>query len=394
MSTTRTPADLLDGNLPENDGRLTGEENRRPSRGRRRGRWVTALVVVVAVAAAAGVTVIVVDPFGLRNQETTIDSGIRTGLAQVTRGALSARSVESGTLGFAGEYKLINKASGTFTKLPKVGDVIKSGKVLYRVDGKPVILLKGAYVPMYRDLSWGTEGADVRQLNTALVALGYTTKSKLDPTSDEFGRQTYNALKKLQDAVGQEENGVLAVGQAIFLPTAEIRVTNVNGTIGSSAGPGQTVIEASSTSREVSVALRASRQSNVAVGDEVVITMPGGKTTPGKVTSVGKVASEDKDGNISVEVLITPSKPKETGLLDQAPVQVSIVSETVEDVLTVPVNALLALANGGYAVEVVDAEGGHQLVAVTTGLIDDSAGRVEVTGAGLVEGQNVVVPAS
>jgi hypothetical protein len=353
-----------------------------------------ATVVVVVVVAAAVVTVIVVDPFDVRTQQTTIDSGVKTGLAQVTRGAVSARSVEAGTLGFSGEYKLINRASGTYTKLPKVGDVIKSGKVLYRVDGKPVILLKGASVPAYRELSWGTEGADVRQLNSALVALGYTTKSKLDPTSNEFGRQTYNALKKLQDAVGQDETGVLELGQAIFLPAGAIRVTKLTGTIGGSAGPGQAVLEASSTGREVSVSLRASRQGNVAAGDEVVITLPGGKTTPGKVASVGKVASEDQDGVVSVELLITPSKPEETGLLDQAPVQVSIISETIEDVFTVPVNALLALANGGYAVEVVNAEGGHQLVAVTTGLIDDSAGRVEVSGEGLVEGQNVVVPAS
>jgi hypothetical protein len=147
-------------------------------------------------------------------------------------------------------------------------------------------------------------------------------------------------------------------------------------------------------SRQVTVALRASRQSNVAVGDQVVITLPSGKTTPGKVATVGKVASKDSDGNVTVEVLITPAKPKETGQLDQAPVQVAIVSETVKNVLTVPVNALLALANGGYAVEVVNAGGAHQLIAVTTGLFDDSAGRVEVSGTGLAEGQNVVVPAS
>jgi hypothetical protein len=60
----------------------------------------------------------------------------------------------------------------------------------------------------------------------------------------------------------------------------------------------------------------------------------------------------------------------------------------------VPANALLALAGGGYAVEVVDASGVHRLVGVQTGLFDDSAGLVEVTGNGVAEGQNVVVPAS
>jgi hypothetical protein len=75
-------------------------------------------------------------------------------------------------------------------------------------------------------------------------------------------------------------------------------------------------------------------------------------------------------------------------------VQVSIISDTAKDVLSVPVNALLALAGGGYAVEVVQAGGAHRLIPVKTGLFDDSAGTVEVTGDGLAVGQNIVVPAS
>jgi hypothetical protein len=60
----------------------------------------------------------------------------------------------------------------------------------------------------------------------------------------------------------------------------------------------------------------------------------------------------------------------------------------------VPVNALLALASGGYAVEVVAPDGVHHLVAVQLGLFDDTAGLVQVTGSGLAAGQRVVVPAS
>jgi hypothetical protein len=60
----------------------------------------------------------------------------------------------------------------------------------------------------------------------------------------------------------------------------------------------------------------------------------------------------------------------------------------------VPVNALLALASGGYAVEMVDADGTHRLVAVSVGLFDDAEGLVQVSGRGLAAGQRVVVPAS
>lgn len=388
MSTTEAPTERIELPPEPNSGGVHAAAPRR----RRRGWAIT--VVVIAVVAAGAAAVVVTDPFGKQTDQTTIDSGSKTGLAKVTKGSLSARSVESGTLGFAGDFKLINKAGGTYTALPKVGDVIKNGQVLYQVDNKPVVLLKGAFVPVFRELSWGTEGADVRQLNAALVALGYASSSKLDPASDEFGRQTYNALKKLQSAVGLDSTGVLSLGQAIFVPADQIRITVVSGQVGAAAGSGQGVLEGSSTSRQVTVALRASRQNNVKVGNEVIITLPGGKTTPGKVTAVGKVASKDSDGNVTVEVVITPTKAEETGDLDQAPVQVSIISETVQNVLAVPVNALLALAGGGYAVEVVNDAGVHRLIPVTTGLFDDNAGRVEVRGDGLAEGQNVVVPAS
>lgn len=65
----------------------------------------------------------------------------------------------------------------------------------------------------------------------------------------------------------------------------------------------------------------------------------------------------------------------------------------VAGVLVVPVTALLARGGGGYAVEVVRADGPHRLLPVTVGLFDDADGLVQITGAGLKAGQSVVVPA-
>ncbi len=58
-----------------------------------------------------------------------------------------------------------------------------------------------------------------------------------------------------------------------------------------------------------------------------------------------------------------------------------------------PTTALLALAGGGDAVEVVDPNGSHRLVGVTTGIFDSQSGLVEVSGSGLSAGQNVVAAA-
>lgn len=347
------------------------------------------------VLAGAAVTVYeVADPFSPRSAATTIDNGTKTGVARVSRQDLSARVLQNGTLSFAGDYQVINGASGTATTLPAVGDVVRSGGVLYRVDGKPVLLLTGRQVPVYRALSWGLTGADVQQLNAALVALRYTTAATLDPHSDSFGRATYDAVRALQDAVGLPVTGQLPVGQAVFLPVTRLRVTKVSAVRGTRVGPNQPVLQASSTNRQVTVQLNADRQTTVAVGDAVTITLPSGRTTPGRVASVGKVATQDSSGNVTVQVLITPLRPAETGQLDQAPVQVSVVSDTAKGVLAVPVTALVALAGGGYAIEVVDPAGARRLLVVRTGLFDDSAGLVEVSGAGLAAGQRVVVPAS
>ena len=161
-----------------------------------------------------------------------------------------------------------------------------------------------------------------------------------------------------------------------------------------------------STVRRVTIALDASQQSELKVGDPVTITLPDNSTTPGKVSFVGSVAttpstpsSSDQGGGggggpstPTIEVDVTPTDPAATGHLDEAPVNVSITTASVKSAIVVPVNALLALASGGYAVEAVGAGGTHHLVGVQLGLFDDADGLVQITSAGLSPGRRVVVP--
>ena len=67
-----------------------------------------------------------------------------------------------------------------------------------------------------------------------------------------------------------------------------------------------------------------------------------------------------------------------------------ITSESREDVLAVPVNALVALLEGGYAVERVADDGTSTLVGVELGIFQD--GWVEVRADGLDAGDAVAVP--
>src|SRR6266496_638164 len=326
--------------------------------GGRRGRLRWVIVAVVLVLVAAGAFVAVSGVFDSGGGNSTGGNGSATSLATVERRSLSEQMQVNGTLGYAGSYTVLGQAHGTVTWLPKAGAVIRDSRVLYRVDGAPVVLLYGS-TPAYRALAEGATaadvtGADVAQLNHDLVALGYVDRAEVDWAWNEFGWATKVGVEKLQHHLGVDQTGELSLGDVVFLPTAA-RVTTVSANLGGQAtGP---LMTASSTARTVSVALDADLQSEVKAGDQVTITLPDGSTTPGTVTSVGKVATAPSNNSggeggstPTVPVTIRPTDPTATGSLDQAPVQVAITSHTVHNALAVPVNALLALAGGGYAV--------------------------------------------
>ena len=199
------------------------------------------------------------------------------------------------------------------------------------------------------------------------------------------------AIGRLQAAHGEAQTGVLLLGSVIF-ERGPVRVTSVMASVavGASvlAGP---VLSATRVTRQVSIRLDAGLQGQVKVGDPVSITLPDNQTTPGRISYVSSVASTGQNGS-TIAVDAVPTDPAATGNLDQAPVNVSITTATARNVLVVPVDALLALSNGGYAVEETGAGGRRRLIAVRTGLFDDADGVVSVSGRGLAAGQRVVVP--
>jgi peptidoglycan hydrolase-like protein with peptidoglycan-binding domain len=377
-------------------------------------RVLGAAAVLAAIAAIGGVAV----TSGAK-QASAAAQPAATNTAQVERRTLSAMVSQPGTLTYAARsdgspYSVINRARGTYTQLPAVGRVISQGHVLYRVNDGPVVLLHGS-TPAYRNLSVGATGPDVAELNADLVALGYGNPAQLSPRSASFGPATTTAVEKLQAALGVTQDGTLTLGQAVFEPTT-LRVTTVSAQPGGSAQTGETVMQATSTRRQVQVALDAAQQTSVAVGDKVSITLPNDQTTSGVVSSVGAVAtcpsssgsggsgstsaapgtgtcSSASSGSTTptISVEVTPSHPAATGTWDQAPVQIGITTASVRGALVVPVTALLAQSTGGYAVEVVAAGARNHLVPVSLGLFDDANGLVAVTGSGLAAGQEVVV---
>lgn len=361
--------------------------NRPPRR-----RWrlfIVPLVLILVVAAGIAVATGHLRLWGTTKQASPT-SDVPVSTATVQKRTLISQTFVNGTLQFAGAYEVINHGTGTYTKLPDVGAQISQGDELYQIDGKPVYLMYGS-TPLYRDLSKSMKGDDVRELNAELVALGYASKSVLDPNSNTFGTATYDAMIKLQKKLGLDQTGTLPVSQAVFLPVDAILVSKVTGVVGGAAQPGP-VIDATSTARMVSVDLDTAQLSLIKVGDAVTITLPNLKNTAGTVSAIGRIATKHDSGSPTINVSIQLSNPTDSGQLDQAPVQVAIVSSRLPDALAVPVNALLAEANGGFAVEVVQSDNTRKLYPVTLGMFDDSAGIVQIISDQVQAGQKIVVP--
>ncbi len=378
----------------------------------RRKTWVLVAATVLAAAIATGGVVVM---SGAKHQALAAPQP-QAFTANVERRTLSATVSQAGTLTYRARsdgspYAVINQAHGTYTNLPAAGQVIAQGHVLYRVDDRPVVLLDGS-TPAYRALSAGASGPDVAELNADLVTLGYATRAQLSPTTASFDPATTAAVMKLQAALGVTQDGALPLGLVVFEPTA-VRVTSVPAQLGGITQAGETVMQGTSTSRQVQVALSASEQTTMAVGDKVSITLPDNRITSGVVSSVGAVAtcppSSGSGGSRSgaaapggdtcssgsatptIAVGVTPSDPAAIGRWDQAPVQVGITTATVSNALVVPVTALLAQAGSGYAVEVIGAGAHNHLVPVSLGLFDDADGLVAVTASALAAGQEVAV---
>jgi len=160
-------------------GTISSDRQAGPDVNRRRGarRWVVVGVVIVVVLAGVGVAAAVGAFQGSGSPGPgAAGTAYRTSIAAVTRQTLTSQSSLSGTLADSGAYTVVNQATGTITWLPPVGRTVRQGGVIYRVNGSPVALWYGR-VPAYRDLSEGLTGADVREFNKGLIALGYTTRA-------------------------------------------------------------------------------------------------------------------------------------------------------------------------------------------------------------------------
>lgn len=362
---------------------------------RRASRLVAGALAGTAAAGAVGLAL------GMRDAAPPASAGTSQpgATAEVTRTDLVTTVTEDGTLGWDDTHELRPRVSGTITRLPDVGAVVEPGGQLYRVDEVPVVLLRGE-VPLYRELHAGLSGDDVAEVESNLVALGYTGFT----ADDDYTAATAQAVRAWQGDLGVTRTGRITP-HGVEVSSSPLRVLSRTARTGDVVNPGTAVLEVSGGERTVVMDLTPSHRPYVEVGTTVTVTLPDGTETPGTVTVIDTVAAAASSGEgggdlggdggdstvIPVTILLTD--PAAAADLDGAPVDVDVESERRPGVLAVPVQALLALTGGGYGLEVVTRTGtgtGTHVVPVRTGLFAD--GLVEVNGTGVAEGDEVVIP--
>ncbi|MFI8770412.1 peptidoglycan-binding protein [Streptomyces sp. NPDC053792] len=371
----------------------TGE--RRPVGRRRLG---LALLTVVAIA-GGGVAVTALAAPEKPSPGRADAKGLPPATAPVTRGDLADSSQQDGTLGHLGERKInAGGPGGTLTWLAPSGSVVKRDERLFEVDGEAVRLMYGAE-PMYRTLKTGDKGKDVRQLEENLAALGYTGFD----VDEQYTVKTAAAVKRWQKSHDLKQTGSIGPDRIVFAGSA-VRVKEAGSDSGTGSGggdriapgdrvtPGSPVLTVTGSERVVSFRLSASEAGSAKTGTRVQVTLPDGTRLPGKVSAVGKTATagdDPQDKTPKIDITVSFDDPAEAEGVDQSPVTVELTGQTRQDVLSVPVNALLALPDGGFGVQVVE-NGAARDVRVELGMF--AQGRVEISGDGLREGMKVGVP--
>jgi multidrug efflux system membrane fusion protein len=269
---------------------------------------------------------------------------------------------------------------------------------LFRIDDTPVVLLYGT-LPTYRQLTAGqagvpaapatgapaqpavpaTKGADVHLFEVNLNALGY----KGFTVDTDFNAATTAAVKRWQADLGLPATGTVELGRVFYTP-GPVRIAEQKLAPGAVAGG--PVLTYTGTTRLVVAEVPVDQEDLAKPQTHVTIELPSGTQVGGTVMSVRTPDAAAQSQDPTVEAVVAPDDQTAVGGLDDGPVRVTFVAQQKENVLVVPVGALLALAEGGYGLQILDGDA-TRIVAVTTGLFAD--GKVEVSGPDLRPGLTV-----
>ena len=270
------------------------------------------------------------------------------------------------------------------------------GSVVDAAEALAIENAQKAYDDALKSYNEGIDAAEALAIENAQKAYDDALKSYNEGVDQES--ELAKAKEELEELKLSAKSETFSPTNAYASDSPIIIGSYINDT-GSAVSLNSQLYNISSIGIEVVFQVDASDQETVSVGDSVEIELPTDERVPTQITFIDQVVTQTQAGEF-IEVTLEVLNPEEIEAYDQAPVKVFVTTEISENVLYVPVNALLALAEGGYALEVYS--GGTEVgtfegesgvdtsyVAVEIGVFTD--GFVEVKG-NISEGQIVVVP--
>jgi peptidoglycan hydrolase-like protein with peptidoglycan-binding domain len=260
------------------------------------------------------------------------------------------------------------------TGVLEVGAVADRGSVLYAADTEPVAALL-APDALFRDLNISsTDGDDIKALEENLSAFGLGANLTIDRN---FDSATASAVKKWEEALGrQEPDGVVSVGEVVFLPEPAAVISRRAG-VGDRLNIGTPVLTLGTKSMVVKAKVDVQDRAKWATGTVVRLDWADQPGT-GTVIEVGR---DEAGGQVEVTIALgagAPSVPVGTQ------VDASATTAQQTGVVAVPVSAIVEGPDG----PAVRTEKGA-LVPVKLGMV--SGGLAEIT-KGLEDGARVRLP--
>ena len=382
-------------------------------------RWPLALfTLIIGLAVGAGAV-------WFATSQGSDDSATETTEVTTTLVAAEQRDLRrfdewAGTLQPGPASSVSASVRGTLTRTVDEGAVIAAGDVVAEIDGTPVVALYGP-VPQFRELSVDTEpGADITQLEENLVALGFDPEGAVT-VDDTFDAATADLVLAWEEALGlANPDGVVDQGQIAFI-TGPSEVTSP-ASVGSQVNAGQQILGTVTLSESgfaaspddapegavvidavdqdlvrwevalgsIQLAVDVDEASSFELGQPLEVELPDGQLVDASVTDLSDVARSIQTGNGNqtttvIDVTVEPTNPIDS-IFTSGPVTIRVETERIDGAVLVPASALVALAEGGHAVEV----DGRGLVGVELGAFDD--GWVEIADGVIDPGESVVVP--
>lgn len=168
-----------------------------------------------------------------------------------------------------------------------------------------------------------------------------------------------------------------------------MRIDSVKAQLGDPAGASP--LTYTSTTLRVVAKLTDAQAREILPATPVTVILPDGTEVPATVTAVdpGGQPTEKEGETTPATANIEFADPAVAEGIGLRAVKVVFATSEVKDALVVPVTALVATTDGGYAVDVLRKGGKVERVSVEVGLIADT--RVQVTGGDLAAGDAVVV---